>query len=65
MARKRKVEWEGREYTIRSDTLVIPDLKSMDRLDVLIWLNRNTYSRGYQKQNPLAGIGTAISLKVG
>jgi hypothetical protein len=38
----------------------------MDRLGVLIWLNRNTYAKGRSnvKPNLLAGLGDAISLGV-
>ena len=64
MGQKRGVEWEGRWYKVKSDKVQIPDLKSLPRISALIWLNTNTYPRGYSRPNPLAGIGDAIKVGV-
>jgi len=63
---KPTVEYDGQAYKVRSRATEIPDLAAMDRLGVLIWLNRNTYAKGRSnvKPNLLAGLGDAISLGV-
>jgi hypothetical protein len=59
----RRVNWENESFCVKGN-VSIPDLSAMSRIDALIWLNRNTYRRGYSRvTNPLAGIGNAISLK--
>ena len=57
-----QVEWNGRIYKLRSAKTSIPDLASMERIAVLMWLNANTYPRGYSKPNPLAGFEGALSV---
>lgn len=68
MARSAKpiVEYDGTVYKVRSANTVIPELLEMDRIEALIWLNRNTYGKGRSNQKPnlLAGLGDAISLGV-
>jgi hypothetical protein len=63
---KRVVEYDGDEYKVRRQDIEVPDLMAMDRLDVLIWLNRNTYGKGRSnvKPNPLAGLGEALNLGI-
>ena len=65
MTTKRQVEWEGKSYRVKSDTVEIPDLTSLDRIAALVWLNQNTYRRGYStaKPNPLAGYGGTVSAR--
>jgi hypothetical protein len=58
------VEHDGNTYKLKSRKLKIPDFKSMSRIEVLLWLNTNTYARGYSAPpNPLRGLGNAIALK--
>jgi hypothetical protein len=61
---KREVTYDDCTYKVRSDKIAIPDFTQMQRLAVLIWLNQNTYARGYsnKKPNPLQGLGGAIQL---
>lgn len=57
------VEYGGRIYKLRSRKAVIPDFSKMTVIQSLVWLNRNTWPRGYSKpDNPLAGMGGAISI---
>jgi len=58
----RTVTYGDSTYKVKGK-VEIPDLTKMERMDALIWLNRNTHARGYSKANPLAGIGGVISLK--
>jgi hypothetical protein len=58
------VEYRGSVYKLRSRKIVVPALALMDDLSALIWINRNTTPRGYQKApNPLKGMGGAITIK--
>lgn len=59
---KRTVEFNGRTYSVRSDSIEIPDLAGMERLAALMWLNANTYASGYSvpKVN-LRGLGSLLS----
>lgn len=59
---KREVEWNGSWYKVKSNTVEIPDLKALPRIEALLWLNNETYARGYSKPNPLAGYAGAISV---
>lgn len=59
---KREVEWGGRYYKVKSNSIAIPVLASLPRLDALLWLNANTYPRGCSRPNPLAGFAGAISV---
>jgi hypothetical protein len=59
---KREVEWDGCWYKVRSNKIVIPDLKTLPRFEALTWLCRETYSRGYSRPNPLAGFAGAITV---
>lgn len=65
MAKKREIEWKGRYYKVKSDAIDMPDLYGMEELAAAVWLNRNTYPRGYSKTtNPLEGFGGAITVTV-
>lgn len=59
---KRYVDFDGRSYAVRSDKIVIPDLKTMSRFAALSWLINHTYPTGYSRPNPLAGFGGAIKV---
>lgn len=59
---KPEVSYDGTTYKVRSTKIEIPDFTPMERIAVLMWLNRYTYPRGYSKPNPLQGIGGAITL---
>ena len=61
---KREVSYDGTTYKVRSDTIAIPDFTQMERIAVLLWLNRYTYPRGYSKSNSLQSIGEAIHLSI-
>lgn len=59
------VEYDGSIYKLKSRKIQIPDLNSMSRIEALLWLNANTYARGYSKPlNPLRGYGNAITITV-
>ncbi len=63
---KREVSYDGCTYKVRSNKIEIPDFDQMERMAVLVWLNRNTYPIGVgirTRPNPLQGIGGAISVK--
>ena len=58
------VEYDGREYKLKSRRTEIPDFKSMSRIQALIWLNTYTRARGYSKPpNPLRGLGEIITIR--
>jgi hypothetical protein len=57
-----QVAFDGSVYSLRSRTLLVPDLKQWDRFAALQWLIANTYPRGYSRPNSLAGVGGAISI---
>ena len=60
---KPEVTYRGSTYKVRSAKIKIPDLNSMNDFEALIWLNTNTYARGYSKPaSPLAGFGGAITV---
>lgn len=60
---KRTVEFEGKIYKLRCNACDVPHFPTMSRLEVLMWLIRETYPRGYHKApNPLAGYAGTISL---
>lgn len=55
--------FEGRTYKLRSRNTVVPDFSAMDRLSILVWINRNTTKKGYSKApDPLIGLGNAITI---
>lgn len=57
------VTYEGETYKLKSHKTQIPNLLGMERLAALVWLQRNTWPRGYHKSpNPLTGMGGAIGL---
>jgi len=59
------VEWDGRIYSLKSRTMSPPDLGAMSRIGALVWLNRNTYPRGYSRGgNPLAGMAGVVNVRV-
>ena len=49
MMKRRIVEFNGQHYKVRSNKTVVPDLATMDRMAALLWLNANTYPKGYSK----------------
>lgn len=58
------VEHDGSIYKLRSRKIQVPDFESMSRIEVLLWLNTNTYARGYSAPpNPLRGLGSVITIK--
>jgi len=60
---KPEVEYEGKVYKVKSANTAIPDFTAMDRLESLMWLNRNTVAKGYSKKiNPLAGLAGVITI---
>ncbi len=60
---RRLVSYDGSTYKVRSNKVEIPDLTKMERMQALLWLNANTYARGYSRQNnPLQGLSGAIGL---
>lgn len=44
------VVYQGRSYKLRSRKTETPDLTAMTTLEALVWINRNTTPRGYQKE---------------
>lgn len=49
------VEYQGRVYKLKSRKINVPDFNLMSELEILIWINKNTIARGYQKDKPLIG----------
>lgn len=63
MTKKREIEFEGRWYKVRSQKTAIPALSEMPRIEALLWLNANTYARGYSRSsNPLAGYAGTLQV---
>lgn len=63
---KRTATFDGCTYRVRSDRIEIPDLEAMPRIEALVWINQNTYRRGYsQPPSPLAGLGDVLAVRVG
>jgi hypothetical protein len=60
---KREVSYDDSTYKVRSDAIEIPDFTQMGRTEVLLWMCRHTYGRGYSKPNPLQGFSEAISVE--
>jgi len=59
------IEYGGNLYSLKSRDTMIPDLSKMERMEVLMWLNKNTRARGYSKGgNPLAGMGDVLRVNV-
>lgn len=61
------VEYNDRTYTVRSSKTTIPDFNQMTRMNILVWLNQNTYATGRglrTRPNPLAGLGGIINVEV-
>jgi hypothetical protein len=55
--------YQGNVYKLRNRKTVVPDFSAMSNFETLIWINRNTTPRGYQKAaNPLKGMGDIISM---
>lgn len=54
------VEFEGRTYSLRTRSVVAPDLGKMDKIGALVWLNRNAVRRGFQKGRPLIACHMSI-----
>jgi hypothetical protein len=64
MSPRRTVTFDGQMYKVRSTKVEIPDLAAMTRIEALVWLNQNTYRRGYSKaRSPLEGMGAALTLR--
>ena len=59
---KRYVDFDGRSYAVRSDTIEIPNLSTLSRFTALQWLISHTYPTGYSRPNPLAGFAGAIKV---
>ena len=57
------VTFDGRTMKVRSRSTEIPDLAAMPRMEAIVWLLRHTYPAGYSKPNPLAGMGSVISVE--
>lgn len=49
MAAMPTVTYNNRTYKVRSRKTEIPDLDAMDGTAAAMWLIRNTYPRGYQR----------------
>jgi hypothetical protein len=67
MTGKREVSYDGSTYKVRSDKILIPDFTQMDRIAVLMWLNRYTYVRGIgtrTRSNLLQGFDGTIGLSI-
>lgn len=62
MTAKRSITYDGQTYKVRSGSVQIPDFEKLDRLEILLWINRHTYARGRStvKSNPLAGYGGTV-----
>lgn len=58
---RREVEFGGRYYKVKSNSVEVPNLAGLPRIDALLWLNEFTYARGFSRPNPLAGFAGAIS----
>ena len=61
---KREVSYDGSSYKVRSDTIALPDFARMERVEILQWLCRHTYGRGYGRPHPLQGFSGAINMTV-
>lgn len=60
---KRVVAYDGTSYKVRSNTIEIPNFGEMERIAVLMWLNKHTYARGHSRQsNPLQGLGGVLGV---
>ena len=58
------ITFEGKVYKLKRHNLEVPKLEEMERMAALMWLNQNTWPRGYQKPaHPLTGIGGAVTIK--
>ena len=56
------VTYDGNTYSLRSANTEIPDFDDMDRIAVLIWINRHTVRRGYSKPQPnLRGLNLKVN----
>lgn len=67
MTAKRTVTYGGKTYKVRKDSIAIPDLDAMTRIEALVWLNQETYATGSglrTRPNPLAGMGEALTVIV-
>lgn len=55
--------FDGKSYSLRSRKVTIPNFDLMTRIEVLVWLLRHTYARGYSRSvNPLAGMSGVLSI---
>lgn len=64
MASKPRVTFEGCEYAVRSASTQIPDLKSMSRIEALMWLNRHTYHKGTNHRRPTPNLrGLTVTIR--
>jgi hypothetical protein len=66
MPAKRSVTYDGKTYKVRKDSIEIPDLDAMTRMEALVWLVAETYplNTNHRRPNPLTGMGGAIGLSV-
>jgi hypothetical protein len=57
------VSYEGRSYSLRSRTVVVPALDAMTRIEALVWLNQHTCKRGHmQAQASSMSFGGALKV---
>lgn len=63
---KRRVEYDGKTYAVKSDKIEIPDFDSMSRIEILMWLNQKTYAQGRSTRKPtgLEGLGDVLNLSI-
>lgn len=61
--KRRVIEFDGKQYKLRSNKTLVPNLTEMNRFDALRWLIANTYPKGYSN-SPAQSItfGGAISV---
>lgn len=45
------VAYKGDTYKVKKNVTEIPNLDSLDSISARIWINQNTYRRGYSKQD--------------
>ena len=45
-----QIEYNGRRYTLRRKRIEVPSLAEMPSLEAALWIARNTFPRGYQRE---------------
>lgn len=56
------VHYKGSSYKTKRNTPPAPDFSLMDSISVRMWLIKSTHAIGIQKQHPLDGMSSAISV---